>query len=102
VRNRVAMKVAQTGLRRLVRVSVVLALVPVALLAWVTAASASSTDEAAAAAGPSFGIGPVAIAAVVVGFGGLVTGLLRHRRRVSPAAVDPQRPSERPASDRAA
>jgi hypothetical protein len=72
VRNRVA--------AGLVRLSVVLTLMPAALATWVTAASASTADGIAAS-NMQFPIGPVGVAAVVVGLGGLVTGLLRHRRR---------------------
>jgi hypothetical protein len=80
VRNRVALAVA-----RLVRLSVVLTLVPVALVTGAVAASASTADGVAAS-NMQFPIGPVGVAAVVVGLGGLVTGLLRHRRRgLSPA-----------------
>jgi hypothetical protein len=75
VRDRVALAVA-----RLVRLSVVLTLVPVALVAGAVAAGASTADGVAAS-NMQFPIGPVGVAAVVVGLGGLVTGLLRHRRR---------------------
>jgi hypothetical protein len=57
-----------------------LTLVPVALLTGTIAASASTADGVAAS-NMQFPIGPVGVAAVVVGLGGLVTGLLRHRRR---------------------
>lgn len=108
MRNRVALKVARgmrAQLRRLVRVSVVLALVPVALVAGTQVANASAADGVAAD-GLSFGIaGPVGIAAVVVGFGGLVTGLVRRRRRevagVPQSALDPQQATERAAGERA-
>jgi hypothetical protein len=64
---------------------VVLSLVPVALVTGAVAASASTADGVAAS-NMQFPIGPVGVAAVVVGLGGLVTGLLRHRRRgLSPA-----------------
>lgn len=84
VRNRVVLAVA-----KLVRVSVALALVAVALVTAATAASAS-TAEGVAASNMQFPIGPVGIAAVVVGLGGLVTGLVRHHRRVAAAAATPQ------------
>jgi hypothetical protein len=74
---------------KLVRVSVVLALVPVALVTGAVAASASTADGVAAST-MQFPIGPVGIAAVVVGLGGLVTGLVRHHRRVVAAAAAPQ------------
>jgi hypothetical protein len=70
---------------RLVRVSVVLALVPVALVTGAVVASASTADGVAAS-NMQFPIGPVGIAAIVVGLGGLVTGLVRHHRRVAAAA----------------
>jgi len=77
-------------LRRLVRVSVVLALVPAALALVVSTASASTADGVTANS-MSF-VGPVGIAAVVVGFGGLITGLVRHRRRGTAApAMDTRR-----------
>jgi hypothetical protein len=75
VRNRVASAVA-----RLVRLSVVLTLVSVALVTGAVAANASTADGVAAS-NMQFPIGPVGVAAVVVGLGGLVTGLVRHRRR---------------------
>jgi len=59
---------------------VVLTLVSVALVTGTVAASASTADGVAAS-NMQFPIGPVGVAAVVVGLGGLVTGLLRHRRR---------------------
>jgi hypothetical protein len=84
VRNRVALKVARTRAAvtsKLVRVSVILALVPVVLVAGGGLAAAEATDDVAAES-VSYGLaGPVGIAAVVVGFGGLILGLLRHRRR---------------------
>jgi hypothetical protein len=83
VRNRVVLAVA-----KLVRVSVVLALVPVALVTGAVTASASTADGVAAS-NMQFPIGPVGIAAVVVGLGGLVTGLVRHHRRVAAAASQP-------------
>jgi hypothetical protein len=77
VRNRVALAVAG-----LVRLSVVLTLVPVALVTGAVVASASTADGVAATT-MQFPIGPVGIAAVVVGLGGLVTGLVRHHRRAA-------------------
>lgn len=76
MRNRVAQAVA--------RVSVVFALVPVTLMTGVAVASASTADGVAAS-NMQFPIGPVGVAAVVVGLGGLVTGLVRHRRRGGPS-----------------
>jgi hypothetical protein len=62
-------------------------------------ASAATANDVAAES-VSYGIaGPVGIAAVVVGFGGLVLGLLRHRRRV---AVSVRRAVERRPGERAA
>ncbi|GAB1508638.1 hypothetical protein JCM33774_06790 [Actinophytocola sp. KF-1] len=81
MRNRVVSAVVE-----LVRVSVVLALVPVALVTGAAVASASTADGVAASS-MQFPIGPVGIAAIVVGLGGLVTGLVRHRRRVVAAAA---------------
>jgi hypothetical protein len=81
VRDRVASAVA--------RVSVVLTLVPVALVTGTVAASATTADGVAAT-NMQFPIGPVGVAAVVVGLGGLVTGLLRHRRRGLTATPKPQ------------
>ena len=81
VRNRVVLAVA-----RLVRLSMVLALVPVALVAGAVTANASTADGVAAS-NMQFPIGPVGIAAIVVGLGGLVTGLVRHHRRVAAAAA---------------
>jgi hypothetical protein len=75
VRNRVA-----SAFAGLVRLSVVLTLVPVVLVAGAVVANASTADGVAAS-NMQFPIGPVGVAAVVVGLGGLVTGLLRHRRR---------------------
>jgi hypothetical protein len=66
---------------RLFRLSVVLTLVPVALVAGAVVASASTADGVAAS-NMQFPVGPVGVAAIVVGLGGLVTGLVRHRRRV--------------------
>lgn len=81
MRNRVVLAVA-----KLVRVSVVLTLVPVALVTGAMTANASTADGVAAS-NMQFPIGPVGIAAVVVGLGGLVTGLVRHHRRVAAAAT---------------
>jgi hypothetical protein len=67
----------------------VLTLVPVALVAGAVAASASTADGVAAS-NMQFPIGPVGVAATVVGLGGLVTGLLRHRRRGLTATQKPQ------------
>jgi hypothetical protein len=92
VRNRVALAVAG-----LVRLSVVLTLVPVALVTGTVAASASTADGVAASS-MQFPIGTVGLAAVVVGLGGLVTGLVRHHRRRGQV---PKRPSEQPVADKA-
>jgi hypothetical protein len=104
VRNRVAPKAARTRAAvtsKLVRMSVVMALVPVALVAAAQSASAQSGGRVAADSA-SFGLaGPVGIAAVVVGFGGLVVGLLRHRRREAAIPVARQRIDSR-GGDRAA
>jgi hypothetical protein len=81
VRNRVVLAIAE-----LVRVSVVLALVPVALVAGAAMASATAADGVAASS-MQFPIGPVGIAAIAVGLGGLVTGLVRHHRRVAAAGA---------------
>ena len=101
MRNRVALKVARTRAAvtsKLVRVSVVLALVPVVLVAGGGLAAAETADDVAAES-VSYGLaGPVGIAAVVVGFGGLVLGLLRHRRR---EAIALRRSVERTGEQRA-
>lgn len=67
----------------------VMVLVPVALVAAAQGAAATPVaEDDVAATSVSFGLlGPVGIAAVVLGFGGLVIGLLRHRRRVVTAAT---------------
>jgi len=80
VRNRLALAF---------RLSVVFTLVPVALVTGALAASASTADGVAAS-NMQFPIGPVGVAAIVVGLGGLVTGLLRHRRRGLTAPPKPQ------------
>lgn len=95
MRNRVASAIA-----RLVRVSVVLALVPVALVTGAVAATATTADGVAAS-NMQFPIGPVGVAAIVVGLGGMVTGLLRHRRR-GLAAQAPKPRQERAVTDKAA
>lgn len=94
MRNRVAQAVA--------RVSVVFALVPVTLVTGVAVASASTADGVAASS-MQFPIGPVGVAAVVVGLGGLVTGLVRHRRRGGPShlVAKPEQP-EPAVTDKAA
>jgi hypothetical protein len=101
VRNRVAPKVARTRAAvtsKLVRVSVVMALIPVVLVAGSDLATAEAADDVAAES-VSYGLaGPVGIAAVVVGFGGLVLGLLRHRRR---EAIALRRAVERTGEQRA-
>jgi hypothetical protein len=79
---------------------VVLTLVPVALVTGAVAASASTADGVAAS-NMQFPIGPVGVAAVVVGLGGLVTGLLRHRRR-GLAAETPKTTQEPVVTDKAA
>ena len=105
MRNRVALKVARARVAvtsKLVRVSVVMALVPVVLVAGADLAGAATADatEKVAAESVSYGLaGPVGIAAVVVGFGGLVLGLLRHRRREAGAV---RRAVERRAGEHAA
>ncbi|MGH3875635.1 MAG: hypothetical protein ACRDSK_01210 [Actinophytocola sp.] len=90
--------------------SVVMTLVPalagvaLAAMAQSAAASTAAVDESVAAEGASFGFaGPVGIAAVVVGFGGLIIGLLRHRRRDAAAAMRVARQAvEQRAGERAA
>jgi hypothetical protein len=81
VRNRVAPTAARPRVPgKLVRISVVLALLPAVLMAGTGIAAAD--EQRAAVDTASVGLaGPVGIAAVVVGFGGLILGLLRHRRR---------------------
>jgi hypothetical protein len=96
VRNRVVLAVA-----KLVRVSVVLALVPVALVTGAVVANASTADGVAAS-NMQFPIGPVGIAAIVVGLGGLVTGLVRHHRRIATATPQAAVVEPGPASDTAA
>jgi hypothetical protein len=102
VRNRVALKVARTRAAvtsKLVRIIVVTAMVPVALLTGAQLATAEAAEKVAAES-VSYGLaGPVGIAAVVVGFGGLIVGLLRHRRR---GAVAVRRAVERRTGERAA
>jgi hypothetical protein len=63
-----------------------MALVPAILVAGAQLASAAA-PESVAAESATFEFGPVSIAAVVLGAGGLVIGLLRHRRR----EVEPRR-----------
>lgn len=86
MRNRVAPNVARARAAvtsKLVRIFVVLAVVPAALVTGAEFASAEAAEDVAAES-VSYGIaGPVGIAAVVVGFGGLIVGLVRHRRRVA-------------------
>lgn len=79
MRNRVALQSARTR-RRLVRISVVMTVVSTVLVAGARFAAAAAPDRVAAESA-SFEFGPVSIAAVVLGAGGLVVGLLRHRRR---------------------
>lgn len=95
MRNRVASAVAG-----LVRLSVVLTLVPVVLMTGTVVASATTADGVAASS-MQFPIGPVGVAAIVVGLGGLVTGLLRHRRRGLTAQA-PQPTQETATPDKAA
>ncbi|HWM03518.1 MAG TPA: hypothetical protein VNP92_14390 [Actinophytocola sp.] len=109
MRNRVALTAARTRaamMSKLVRMSVIMALVPVVL---VTAAQAAAADTLAAEEIAADGVaglaGPVGIGAVVLGFGGLIIGLLRHRRRDAGAlpvpgalpVLDAQRPTPEPA-----
>ncbi len=109
MRNRVAPKAARTRAAvtsKLVRMSVVMALVPAlvaaALVTVAQPASAAAEEQVAAGSG-AFGLaGPVGIAAVVLGFGGLVTGLLRHRRRDAGAAMRVAQAGEPHAGERAA
>jgi hypothetical protein len=86
---------------KLVRVSVVLALVPVAMVTAVATAGASTADDVAAS-NMQFPIGPVGVAAVVVGLGGLVTGLVRHRRREIAAQLAAAKPNPAALPDQAA
>ncbi|OLF13573.1 hypothetical protein [Actinophytocola xanthii] len=89
MRDRVARKVIHLAAVTS-RLVLPVVLVPVVLVAGAGAASANATatPDVAAASVP-FGLGPVGIVAVVLGFGGLLAGLLRHRRRggVVPSAV---------------
>ena len=102
MRDRVAPKVARTRAAvtsKLVRISVVMVLVPLSLVAGADLAAAETADKVAAES-VSYGLaGPVGIAAVVVGFGGLIAGLLRHRRR---EAIAVRNAVERCAGERAA
>lgn len=88
MRNRVALRAARTAATTS-KLVLVMVLVPVALLAAAQGASAATlADGDVASAGVSFGfLGPVGIGAVVLGFGGLVVGLLRHRRRGAAAVT---------------
>ena len=83
--------------------------VPVAVVAMLLGvaqpASAESAAETAVGDQMAFGtLGPVGIAAVAAGFGGLVVGLLRRRRRTLAARPIPEaRPAVTPVdADRAA
>jgi hypothetical protein len=49
-----------------------------------------------------FPIGPVGVGIVVVGLGGLVTGLLRHRRRGGTVLPQNKVLTERPANEHVA
>ena len=87
MRNRVALKAARMAAMTS-KLVLVLVLVPVALAVTAQGASATTAladslaDRDVAADSVAFGIlGPVGIAAVALGFGGLVIGLLRHHRR---------------------
>ncbi len=107
MRNRVAPKAARTRAAvtsKLVRMSVVLSLVPaLAVAVLVTAAqpAAAAADGPVAAESVSYGLlGPVGIAAVVLGFGGLIVGLLRHRRRDGGAGLAVRPPVEPHAGER--
>ena len=109
MRNRVAPKAARTRAAvtsTLVRMSIVMTLVPAfAVAALVTAAqpAAAAADGQVAAQNVSYGLlGPVGIAAVVLGFGGLIVGLLRHRRRDAGAGVPVRPPVEPHTGERAA
>jgi hypothetical protein len=88
MRNRVAHDGVHT-VRGLVagtaRVAAVLALIPAALVAVAMDAGADpATTGDVATERFSFGVaGPVGIVAVVLGVGGLVLGLMRHRRTVA-------------------
>lgn len=92
MRNRVAPTAARTAAVTS-KLVLVMTLVPVlTATALVTAAQSASAavlaDGGVAASSGSFGIlGPVGIGAVVLGFGGLVVGLLRHRRREATTAT---------------
>jgi hypothetical protein len=106
VRNQVAPKAARARAAvtsTLVRLSVVMTLVPaLAAAVLVTVAQpAAASEEVAVESGSSGLAGPVGIAAVVVGFGGLVVGLLRHRRRVAGAAGAVRPQVDSPAGERA-
>ena len=82
MRNRVA------GVRGLVRMCVVLVVAPAMVVMAGQVANASTADNVAVSSMP-FPVGPVGIAFVVLGFGGLVLGLVRHRRRVvAPRVVE--------------
>jgi hypothetical protein len=95
VRDRVTYPAARSARAavRVVRTASILAALPVALL---VAAAQSAAAEPTLAQGPaaadlSFGTaGPVGIAAVIFGIGGLVAGLLRRRRLAARSA--PPRP----------
>lgn len=86
MRNRVVSAAARTAATTS-KLVLVMVLVPVALVTAAQSASAAADDDVAAT-GMSFGLlGPVGIGAVVLGFGGLVIGLLRHRRREATAST---------------
>jgi hypothetical protein len=80
---------------------VVLVLLPGAMALGVRTAAASTSDGVAAASMP-FPVGTVGIAVVVVGLGGLVTGLVRHRRREVAANAVLKRAADQPVAERAA
>ena len=88
MRNQVGSVAARTAATTS-KLVLVMVLVPVALVAAAQGAAATPVaEDDVAATSVSFGLlGPVGIAAVVLGFGGLVIGLLRHRRRVVTAAT---------------
>lgn len=86
MRNRVtcqAARSARAAAVRVVRTASILAALPVVVLAAATqpAAAEATLAQGPAAAELSFGAaGPVGIAAVIIGIGGLIAGLLRRRR----------------------
>jgi hypothetical protein len=92
VRNRVALRrthAVRAWAVRVTRAAIALVALPVLLLVATAQGAAAQESDIAEARVPFSIAGPVGIAAVVLGLGGLALGLLRLRRKTAQAETTP-------------